>query len=219
MAWFTTDFNRFFKELAAHNNKEWFDANRGRYLRSVKEPFEAFVAEVIDRVGREDKRVRITPKEAIFRINKDVRFSKDKAPYKLHCAAIVSPAGRKDHGVPGIYFELGPEKVAFYGGSYMPDGPELKRIRSRISGDLKKFKTLCNAPAFVKHFGVVQGDRNKVIPAEFKTAAEKEPLLFNKQFYFMAGLPAGKVTDPRLADILMEHYAAMRPLNDFLMAR
>lgn len=217
MAWFTPDFNRFFKELAANNNKDWFDANRDRYLTSVKQPFEAFVAEVIARVAKLDPQVRIEPKEAIFRINRDVRFSRDKIPYKLNRSAIVSPAGRKDHGIPGIYFQLGPEAVEFYGGAYMPDRDEVQRIRTRITKDPRKFKTLLEAPVFAKHFGTIQGEVNKVLPAEFKAAAAKEPLLFNKQFYYGAQLPARTVTDPKLADILMEHYDAMQPMNRFLL--
>jgi uncharacterized protein (TIGR02453 family) len=217
MAWFTPDFNRFFKELAANNNKDWFDANRERYLTSVKQPFEVFVAEVIARVAKLDPQVRIEPKEAIFRINRDVRFSRDKAPYKLIRSAIVSPAGRKDHGIPGIYFQLGPEATEFYGGAYMPDRDEVHRIRARIAKDLRKFKSLREAPAFVKHVGSIQGEVNKVLPAEFKAAAAKEPLLFNKQFYYGAQLPARTVIDPKLADILIEHYVAMRPMNRFLL--
>jgi hypothetical protein len=103
MTCFTTDFNAFFMDLAKNNNKEWFDANRKRYESSVKKPFHAFVGEAIQRIGKLDRTVAIEPKEAIFRINRDIRFSKDKTPYKLSCSAIISPAGRKDHAVPGLY--------------------------------------------------------------------------------------------------------------------
>ncbi|MBL8003139.1 MAG: DUF2461 domain-containing protein [Flavobacteriales bacterium] len=219
MAWFTDDFNRFFKDLAKNNHKEWFDANRKRYEASVKQPFHAFVLEVIRRVHAVDKRVHIEPKDAIFRINRDIRFSNDKTPYKLHCAAIVSPEGRKDHGAPGIYVQLGPEHVAIYGGSYMPARDEVQRIRERIAGDLKWFKKLREAPDFVRLFGEVQGERNKIIPADLKAAAAKEPVLYNKQFYYGHELPSRLVTDPKLADIVLEHYHAMRPMNEFLLGR
>lgn len=216
MAWFTDDFNRFFKDLAKNNNKEWFDANRKRYEASVKLPFEAFVGEVIERVGKLDKTVRITAKEAVFRINRDVRFGKDKSPYKLQMAAIISSAGRKDHGIPGIYLQLGPENVGIYGGRYMPEKADLQRIREHIAANLKKFKAIQTEKAFVKHFGEIQGERNKVLPAEFKALVEKEPLIANKQFYYMAELPSRTVVDPKLVDIVMAHYKAMKPMNDFL---
>ena len=217
MAWFTPDFNSFLKDLAKNNNKEWFDANRKRYEQSVKEPFAAFVAEMIKRVNKLDPKVRIEPKEAIFRINRDIRFAKDKTPYKTSVSAIISPAGRKDHGIPGIYFELGPEKVAIYGGAYMPEKEALLAIREKIMGNGKKFKSLYEDKTFKNLFGKIQGEVNKVLSADFKEAAKKEPLIANKQFYWGADLPAKTVIDPKLADILITHYKAMRPLNEFLL--
>jgi len=217
MAWFTADYNTFFKDLARSNNKEWFDANRKRYEQSVKEPFAAFVLELIKRVHALDKQVHIEPKDAIYRINRDIRFSKDKTPYKLSCSAIISAGGRKDQSAPGMYFALGPEHVAIYGGRYQPEADELRLIRQRIAGNRRQFKALREDKTFVKLFGTIEGERNKVLPAELKAAAEKEPLLYNKQFYWAAELPAKLVTEPKLADILMEHYRAMRPLNEFLV--
>jgi uncharacterized protein (TIGR02453 family) len=216
MAWFTNDFNQFFKDLAKNNNKEWFDANRKRYEASVKKPFEAFVEELIARVSKLDPRVKITPKEAIFRINKDVRFSKDKMPYKLNATAIVSAGGRKDHSDPGIYIEFGPEHLQIYGGSYSPEKEQLTMIRSKIAGDLKTFRKLYSAKDFKELFNGVEGERNKVLPAEFKEVAKEEPLIANKQFYYHATLPANKITDPKLMELVMEHYKAMRPMNAFL---
>ncbi|HEX2616377.1 MAG TPA: DUF2461 domain-containing protein, partial [Flavobacteriales bacterium] len=197
----------------------WFDANKKRYETVVKKPFEAFVAEAIARVAKVDKRVRIEPKEAIFRINRDVRFSNDKTPYKLSRSALITAGGRKDMNGPGIYFELGPGGVNFYGGAYAPDKDQLKELRERIMDEPKKFKALYQDETFVKLLGTVQGERNKVLPAEYKEAAAKEPLLFNKQFYYGAELPAKMVTDPKLADILMTHYNAMRPMGDFLLGK
>ena len=212
MAWFTNDFNAFFKDLARNNNKEWFDANRKRYEASVKKPFEVFVAEAIKRIGKHDKTVRIEPKEAIFRINRDIRFSKDKTPYKLNTSAIISPAGRKDHATPGIYFELGPESVKFYGGAYQPEKEQLERIRTAIMRDPKGFRKTIENKAFTAMFDGVLGDANKVLPVEFKEAAKKEPLIANKQFYVGAELPA------KLVDRLMDHYLAMCPFNAWLTA-
>lgn len=218
MAWFSPDFNRFFIELAANNNKDWFDANRTRYEKEVKNPFETFVSEMIERIAKVDPKIRIGPKEAIFRINRDVRFSKDKAPYKLNRSALITAAGRKDMSTPGIYFELGPEAVHIYGGAYMPDKDALLRIRSRIEKDLPKFKKLRESKEFVKHFGSIQGEANKRLPPELQAAAAREPLLFNKQFYYGAELPPKMVTSPQLPDALMEHYHAMAAMNKFLLS-
>ena len=215
MAWFTNDFNKFFKELAANNNKEWFDANRKRYEESVKRPMVAFTSEVIARTAALDPRVRIEPKDAIFRINRDIRFSKDKTPYKTSTSALVAPGGRKLMG-PGLYFELGPEHIRTYGGQYMPDKDTLESIRTRIMKDPAAFRKLYSAKAFKELFGEVRGEQNKVLPKEFKAAAEKEPLLYNKQFYYFSQLPASKAMDPKLVDLFMDRYRAMRPMNDML---
>jgi uncharacterized protein (TIGR02453 family) len=216
MAWFTPDFNRFFKDLAKNNNKEWFDANRKRYEQSVKEPFEAFVAEAIARIARHDKAVAITAKEAIFRINRDIRFSKDKTPYKLEASAILSSAGRKDHSVPGLYFALGPESVKLYGGCYMPDKEQLLAIRAAIAADGKGFRRCIEGKTLKQLFGTVQGEANKVLPPEFKAHAAKEPLIANKQFYVGVEKAARLVEDARLMDVLLEHWQAMRPFNNWL---
>lgn len=216
MAWFTTDYNKFFKDLAKNNNKEWFDANRKRYEASVKKPFEAFVAEAIARIAKHDKAVAIEPKEAIFRINKDIRFSKDKTPYKLEASAIISPAGRKDHSTPGIYFAFGPEATKFYGGCYQPEKEQLLAIREAIMKDGKGFRKAISGKPFVTLFKEVQGEANKVLPPEFKAHAIKEPLIANKQFYVAAEKPAKLVEDAKLMEAFMEHWLAMRPLNEWL---
>lgn len=218
MAWFTNDFNGFFKDLAKNNNKEWFDANRNRYEESVKKPFEAFTAEAIKRIAKHDKTITIGPKEAIFRINKDIRFSKDKTPYKLNTSAIISPAGRKDHATPGIYFELGPESVKFYGGAYQPEKDQLAKIRTAILRDGKGFRKAIEGKAFTTLFGTVKGEVNKVLAPEFKAAMAKEPLIANKQFYVGTEKPAKLVADAKLMDVLMDHYLAMRPFNAWLAA-
>ena len=201
MTWFTKDYNQFFKELAA---------NRKRYEKSVKEPFKVFVTAVIKQVHTHDKGVNIEPKDAIFRINRDIRFAKDKTPYKLNLSAIVSPGGRKDMSTAGIYFELGPESVKIYGGAYLPDKGQLLKIRTGIMDDHKAFRGTLDGKAFRALFGTVHGEKNKVIPKEFKVFLDTEPLIANKQFYVEAELP------PKWVEKLMEHYMAMKPYNDWL---
>lgn len=95
MAHFTQDYLDFFKELAANNNKDWFHGNKKRYEASVKKPFEEFVQDIINRTSELDDRFAGEAKKAVFRIYRDVRFSKDKTPYKLNCSAIIAPGGKK----------------------------------------------------------------------------------------------------------------------------
>ena len=96
MAYFTNEYFAFFKELAGNNNKDWFDANRKRYEEHVKDPFKHFLQDLINAIKVLDDRIDLTPNQAGFRINRDIRFSKDKTPYKLNRSAIISPGGTKN---------------------------------------------------------------------------------------------------------------------------
>ena len=216
MSFFTDDYMQFFKELAANNNKDWFDDNRKRYETSVKKPFNAFVQVMIDRVQAEDDRVTMAPKDGIFRINRDIRFSKDKTPYKTSNSAIVSPGGKKDKTKPGMYFEFGPEHLRYYGGAHMLDKDQVQSVREAIAKDLKGFDKLINDKNFAKYFNGVLGEQQKRMPAELKAAAEEQPLILNKGWYFYSQFDADNITAPNLPDLLMDRYHAAQPLSRFL---
>ena len=216
MTYFTKDFLKFFKDLEKNNDREWFHANKKNYEEKVKKPFEHFVAIMIDKMQAIDANIVITPKDAIFRIHRDVRFSKDKSPYKLHVSAIISKGGRKDMSSPGIYLQLNHKEFGIYSGAYMPDKNQLQGIREAIASDLSGFKKLINAAPFVKKFGTVQGEQNKRIPSEFKEIVKEQPLIANKQFYYNANLPAETALDPKLPKIVMDHYKASLPLSRFI---
>ena len=145
MIYFEPDYLEFFKELAANNHKDWFDANRRRYETVVRDPFKNFISRLITEMSKTDPDLEIQAKDAIFRINRDIRFSKDKTPYKLNNSAIISKEGRKNKNYPGIYLEFGPEKLAFYGGIYMPDGEQTQKIRTFFKTIPKNFYHCCVA--------------------------------------------------------------------------
>ncbi len=217
MAYFTEDFLGFLEELAANNNKAWFDENRKRYERSVKVPFNEFVQAVIDKVRRFDDRVDITAKEALFRINRDIRFSKDKRPYKSHMAAVISAGGRKNLQIPGLYFHFGAEDLMLAGGMYSPDKDSLHKIRQALVDDHESFAKLLKKKKFADTFGEIHGDKNKRLPAEFKDDAEDIPLLFNKQFFYKANLEDRSVLlQDDLADIMLDYYKAGHEVNQWL---
>jgi uncharacterized protein (TIGR02453 family) len=216
MNYFTPDFLKFFKELAPNNNKDWFDVNRERYFKSVKTPFEIFVNDLILNIQKIDKEIKVGAKECIHRINNDIRFSKDKTIYKMYRSAIITPSGRKNGEIPGFYFEMGPEKVSFYGGAYFLPPDQLQSMRKHIAKNLKEFDKLINDRKFVKMYGELQGEESARIPKEFKAAAEKQPLLMRKQFYFGTDLKASTVTDKDVMKITMEHYKVANPLMQFL---
>ena len=215
MAYFTKDYLDFFKELAANNHRDWFTANKKRYENSVKKPFNNFVQEMIDRMQAVDNRVLITPKDAIFRINRDIRFSADKTPYKTFMAAVVSPGGRKDTSKLGLYFQFGPEDARIYSGAYSLDKNQLLAVRGAIAQDLDAFDELINAPDFKKKFGTIHGDEHKRLPKEFQEPAEKQPLLYKKSFYYFAKFPPETILQDNLPETLMDYYQTAMPLGLF----
>lgn len=219
MQYFSEDFLDFFKDLAANNNRDWFHENKKRYENSVKEPFKSFVKDVIDRAAAMDDRFAIEAKDATFRINRDIRFSKDKSPYKLQMGAVVAPGGKKEGmGIPGMYLELGPEHFRFYSGVYQPSKEDLHRIREYISKHSKELDAIVTSEDFVNRFGEVKGEKNKVLPKEFKATAEKQPLIFNKQFYFFSSLPPETILRDDFMDLIFEYFEASKPMRDYLTA-
>jgi uncharacterized protein (TIGR02453 family) len=214
--YFTPDFNKFLKELASNNNKDWFDVNRQRYFKSVKEPFEKFVSDFIVNVQKIDKEIKTGPKESIHRINRDIRFSKDKTLYKTHRSAIIANGGKKGGQSPGFYFELGPENIGMYGGAYVIETASLLKLRTAIAKNLKEFDKMVGDKKFKSTYGEMQGEKSSRVPANLKAAAEKQPLLFNKEFYFGCEEKASLVTSKDLMKIMLEHYKIALPLIKFL---
>jgi uncharacterized protein (TIGR02453 family) len=216
MPYISPGFLNFFKELSKNNSTAWFNENRKTYEKEVKKPFAELVEEMIRRIQKHEPDVQIKASDAIMRINKDIRFSKDKTPYNTHMAANISAFGKKDKSYPGFYFQLSPEGVSIFGGAYAVENPTLLNIRNHIAGNLKDFAHAYNDKNFVEKFGKIQGEQNKRIPPEFQATVEKEPLIANKQFYYSANLKPDIIQTDELPDKLMEYYLAGKGLNDFL---
>lgn len=216
MNYFSIQFLDFFKELAANNHKIWFDENRKTYELYVKKPFSIFVQDFISEIQKFNLDIVPDAKDAIFRINRDIRFSKDKTPYKLHMSALLSPQGRKDISNPGFYMEFNPEHVSLYGGIYMPDPKQITKVRDHIAQNIDAFAKIITNPDFVQKFGAIQGDKQVRIPNELKEAAELQPLLFNKQWYIQANLDPETILKPELMSIVLNYYKVAQPLHIFI---
>ena len=211
----TEEFNQFFIDLAPNNHKDWFDENRKRYETHIKKPFEEFVALLIDEVNKHNKKINPKPKDCIFRINRDIRFAKDKTPYKMNRSAAINVGGKKDMSPEGVYVEMGPEHVRVYRGLYMLKADELLKIRTYIAKNAKTFKELYSDKSFVKYFGEIRGEKAKRMPKELKEAAEKEELLFNKHWYFFSQMPPEKASDTDLISEVIKRFKAAEPLAQF----
>jgi uncharacterized protein (TIGR02453 family) len=214
--YFTTEFFEFFHDLAGNNNTSWFHANKPRYEQHVKQPFETFITDLIAEIQPFDPSLQVTAKDCVLRINRDLRFSKDKQPYNLHVTAFVSQGGRKDKSIPGIFLRFAPESIGIMGGCYYASPANIQKIRERIRADISGFRALIDENAFVETFTAMQGDAIKRIPAQLKSIAEREPLILNTQWYFTAEREPEIMVRPELMREIMTYYQAAKPVNDFL---
>ncbi|HCQ30181.1 MAG TPA: hypothetical protein DIU39_07840 [Flavobacteriales bacterium] len=216
MAYFTNDFFDFFKQLAPNNNREWFHAHKNDYETYVKIPTQNFVDSVLRKLESTDNRfAQLTYKDCMFRINRDIRLSKDKSPYKLHIGIIFSPVGKKYKEYPGLYVELNPEHIRIYGGIYSPDRITLEKIRNLLIKHPKKFKSIIENDEFQSVYGEILGAKNKRLPKEMMEAANKQPLLFNKQLYFYNELPVDDALKDDFDQTIVNHYKIALPFFQF----
>ncbi len=217
MAYFDNDFLDFFEGLSNNNNKDWFHNNKKIYEQKIKKPFYQLINDVIETIQTNyDKDLDLEVKNAVFRINRDIRFSKDKTPYKTHVAAVVSRGGRKDLLYPGLYIHLGLGELSLGGGCYQPDKHILQSIREHIATHPKKLNAILNNKEFKDTYGGIKGAKNKRLPKEFIDVAESIPLIANKQFYVMANYSSEHILREDLLDFIIQHYEVSTQWNSFL---
>lgn len=215
--YFNESFNTFFKGLAAHNERDWFHANKKTYEKEVKAPFYELLIRLIERIDKEGPGLKLDVKQSVFRINRDIRFSKDKSLYKLHVGAVLAEGGRKGTHRPGNYLHLGVEEAWIGGGVYMADKPGLSKIRHYLIDNYKEAEKILGEAKFKKLYGELKGERNKILPKELKGLAEDKDLVYNKQFYYMANYDGAKtVVRDDLEDFIMDHFKAGWKWNAFL---
>jgi uncharacterized protein (TIGR02453 family) len=219
MAYFTKDYNAFFQELSVNNYREWFHENKKRYEDSVKKPFYKFLEHLIEAVKEYDPQLDLEPKNAVFRINRDIRFSKDKSPYKLHMAAVVGRGGRKTMEKPGIYLHMGGGNVMLAGGSYKPEKEKLAQIRSAIIKEPRRFMEILDDDRFKEVCGGMhEGEMNKILPKPFKQHVEEIPVILNKQYFYSKTYEdPDLILRDDLIDFIMDHYRASRDFTEFLV--
>jgi len=182
------DYFRFFKELSASNNREWFEDNKPRFRDSVQAPLVSFVEAMAPRLKKISRHFVADPRlngGSIFRIYKDVRFSKDKTPYKTHGGVQFRHARGKDAHAPGFYIHMGPGEVFFGGGIWMPPSDILLTIREAIRDEGAAWKKATTSAAFKKRFGEVRGDQLTRPPRGFDGADGNIVDIRRKSFFAM----------------------------------
>jgi uncharacterized protein (TIGR02453 family) len=207
---------QFLKELKLNNYKEWFDENRATYTILRKE-FELFISLVIGEIGLFDKySAQTTAKASIFRINRDIRFSNNKLPYKTNFGAFITNGGRKGVNA-GYYIHVEPGECFLAGGIYMPSGPILKAIRTEIYENTDAFKSIIEEPSFLKHFSKeFWGEKLKTAPKGFPKDFPEIEYLKYKHYTVLKNEPDSLYTKISFIDEIRSVFQAMMPFNAFL---
>ncbi|HET7459805.1 MAG TPA: DUF2461 domain-containing protein [Longimicrobium sp.] len=160
--------SRFLADLAANNDKAWFEANRAEF-QALRDDFHAFVGQVIADIGRFDETVRwVDPKDCVYRIYRDVRFSPDKTPYKTTFSAVISERGRHEGHGPSYYFQVDQHGTLMAGGGvWMPDNARLALIREHVAEHPERLQKVMRGRAFKSTFptGLWEGHKLKRPPA------------------------------------------------------
>ena len=215
----TSAYFQFFEELKLNNNRDWFLANKARYEHDAKEPFMALIEKIVEALKPNEPDLALVPiKQMLFRINKDIRFSKDKLPYKEHLAASISRYGTKDKIYPGHYLQISSENAFIAGGAYFFEQKEtLHRVRQFMAQNPERFSELTNAGDFKKYWGEIRGEKNKRIPPEFVEDHKIQPLIANTQFYWHQEISREDILSDKFIEIIKNHFTAALPMNAFLV--
>ncbi len=207
---------KFLKDLRQHNNKPWFDENKAHY-QQAKEDFETLTRQLIDGLARIDPAMEaLQVKDCVFRIYKDVRFSKDKIPYKTNMGAYFAKGGKKSP-YAGYYFQLEPGGNSFVaGGLWMPEAPALKKVRQEIDYNFEAFQGIVGQKDFIRVFGKVNGDSLKSAPQGYHEDNPAIAYIKLKSLVVNAAITDEETIQPTLVREILRKFAVMQPFVDFL---
>lgn len=207
---------KFISDLKKNNNKPWFDVNRKRY-EEAKADFVSFVDILIASIGQFDPAISsLKAKECIFRINRDVRFSKDKSPYKTNMGTYINPGGKKVN-TPGYYFHCEPGQSFAAGGLYVPEPALLAKVRQEIDYNFDEWKKIVNNKTFKKYFPKVDGI--EVLSRPPKGYSDDNPaiaFLKMKSYIVSTPLTDAQLTHKNLVKDVSKMFETMKPMIDFL---
>ncbi|HEX4373351.1 MAG TPA: DUF2461 domain-containing protein [Puia sp.] len=209
---------KFLKDLKKNNNKPWFDANRKKY-EDAKSDFEIFIQSIIDSYGKKDPTIKeLKAKGCTFRINRDIRFSKNKTPYKTNLGASINRGGKKSI-FAGYYFHLEPGESFAGGGIWMPTPVELKKVRQEIDYNLEEFKKIVNSKKFKSVYGKLYDEAEVSlvkVPQGFEKDNPAAEFLKLKSFLAMKKLKNTDITVSSLKKQVLDAFDALQPLVEFI---
>lgn len=216
---FGRDFFAFFRELKANNERAWFEANKQRFRDNVQAPMSAFIEAMAPRLAKIGRNFIADPKPnggSMFRIYRDVRFSKDKRPYKEHASCQFRHRLGKDVHAPGFYMHFAPDEVFFGGGLWLPPPDALAKIRGAIASKPAAWKKVLADKAFAKRFDGVEGEALARPPRGFDPAHPYIGDIKKKSFFAMGASSVKLAQSPKLLDEVTETLRAASPLMKFL---
>ncbi len=202
---------KFVTALKRNNNREWFQAHRADY-EVARTHFEDYVAALIGELSRTEPLAGLSPKDCVFRLNRDLRFTKDKTPYKPYMSAYIAPGGRKSRRM-GYYVHIEPGTSMLAGGMHEPEPQQLAAWRAAIDRDPRPLKKIIAGSAFRKYFGEVQGERLKTVPRGYPKDHPEADLLRLKSVTVIRYIPEAGVVSPAF---LRESLATFRAVKPFL---
>jgi uncharacterized protein (TIGR02453 family) len=213
---FTPATLKFLRSLKRNNNREWFAARRDVYERDVRAPMIALIERLAVDFRRFAPEIVASPKQSLYRIYRDTRFSEDKSPLKTQIAASFRWRGAEKGRAAGLYLEVNPGWVWMGGGFYAPEPADLVRIREHIASTYPEIRRITRAAAFRRTVGELDGERLTRVPRGFaKDDGAAEYLKFR---YFLAGreFPPEFATSAKFHATLLDTYKAIMPLVRFL---
>jgi len=213
---FTNETLKFLRALKRNNRREWFNAHKDDYELHVRQPMIA----VIERLALDflefAPELVANPKVSLNRIYRDTRFSADKTPYKTHVAAVFPPRGLPKHAGAGLYFHVSCDEVWMGGGMYAPQTPQLVALREHIANNVRRLRSIVEAPVFKRRVGALEGEKLARVPRGYPKDHDAAEYLRYRQFIAGREFPPAFATRPSFYRTLLRVFAEVAPLARFL---
>ena len=203
----------FLNQLCKNNNREWFNAHKDEYLKQYANII-TFADALLIELKKHDNIETVSGKKSLFRIYKDVRFSKDKSPYKTHWAGGFKRATKYLRG--GYYFHIEPGNSMIGGGFWAPNKEDLLRIREDIAADSKPLRAIINSKSFKTTFGTLAGEQLKTCPKGFDKKNPAIDLLRYQQFIVIKKFTDQEVLSSDFVHLLNDTFVKMRPFLNYM---
>lgn len=204
----------FLQLLGKNNNRDWFHAHKSEYVQHHENAI-AFADSVLEKMNGHDNIETLSGKKSLFRIYRDVRFSKDKSPYKTHWGGGLKRATKQLRG--GYYFHIQPGGQSFVGGGFWaPNKEDLFRIREEIASDAEELRAITNSKEIQTTFGALYGEQLKTAPKGFDKDHPDIDLLRFKQFVFIKKFSDEEVLEAQFDAVVNETFKKLRPFLDLM---